>query len=276
MRVIDTEHLGKARVIACFEADGVLVDPGPESTVSTLLAGLGEGFVPRAILLTHIHFDHAGATGALVRRWPEVPVYVHDVGAPHLIAPERLVRSATRLYGEADMQRLWGEVVPVPEDNVQLLRGGETILDGWEVAYTPGHASHHVAYLHDGVAFTGDVAGARIPPSELVVAPTPPPDVDVDAWKQSLDTIAAWAPRALAITHFGRFEDVERHLGACRRALDEEAERVGRLTQEEFVASQIAYYEERTDLGTAETYAQAVPHHHIWLGLNRWREKQAA
>ena len=274
MRVIDTEHLGNPRVIACFEVDGVLVDPGPESTVHTLLAGLGEGFEPRAILLTHIHFDHAGATGALIKRWPDVPVYVHEVGAPHMIRPERLVKSATRLYGEEDMQRLWGEVVPVPEENVNVLTGGETVLEDWEVAYAPGHASHHVAYFHDGVAFTGDVAGARIPPSELVVAPTPPPDIDVDAWKQSLDTVAAWEPRALAITHFGLYEDVERHLADCRRSLDEEVERVGRLTQEEFVASQTAYYEERTDLGTAETYAQAVPHHHIWLGLHRWLEKQ--
>ena len=210
-----------------------------------------------------------------MKRWPDVPVYVHEVGAPHMIRPERLVKSATRLYGEEDMKRLWGEVVPVPEANVNVLSGGETVLDGWEVAYTPGHASHHVSYLHDGVAFTGDVAGARIPPSELVVAPTPPPDIDVDAWKQSLDTVAGWAPRALAITHFGLHEDVERHLADCRRSLDEEIERVGRLTQEEFVASQTAYYEERTDLGTAETYAQAVPHHHIWLGLHRWLEKSS-
>lgn len=274
MRVVDTEHLGNPRVIACFEVDGVLVDPGPESTVPTLLAGLGEGFAPRAILLTHIHFDHAGATGALVRRWPDVPVYVHDVGAPHIIRPERLVKSATRLYGEDGMRRLWGEVVPVPEDNVHVIGGGETVLGDWQVAYTPGHASHHVSYLHDGVAFTGDVAGARIPPSDLVVAPTPPPDIDVDAWKQSLDAIAAWAPRALAVTHFGTFEDVEGHLDRCCRALDEQIERVQRLTEAEFVATQTAYYEESVDLGTAETYAQAVPHHHIWLGLHRWLEKR--
>ena len=276
MRVIDTEHLGHPRVIACFEVDGVLVDPGPESTVATLLAGLGEGFEPRAILLTHIHFDHAGATGALVRRWPDVPVYVHEVGAPHLVDPARLVKSATRLYGEEDMRRLWGEVVPVPEANVEVLGSGEaTILEDWDVAYTPGHASHHVSYLHDGVAFTGDVAGVRVPPTDLVVAPTPPPDVDVEAWKASLDAIAAWSPRALAITHFGLHEDdVPKHLDRCRTALEDEAERVGRLTEAEFVANQIALYEETVDLGTAQTYAQAVPHHHIWLGLRRWLDQR--
>src|SRR3954453_15926521 len=112
MRVIDVRHMGRERVIGCFEHEGVLVDPGPESTVETLLEGLGEGFEPRALLLTHIHFDHAGSSGALVRRWPQLPVYVHAVGAPHMADPERLVRSATRLYGEDGMPELWGEGVP--------------------------------------------------------------------------------------------------------------------------------------------------------------------
>ena len=126
MRVIDTEHLGRRRVIGCWEIDGVLVDPGPESTLATVLAGLEPDFAPRAILLTHIHFDHAGAAGALVKRWPEVPVYVHEVGAPHLADPAKLVKSATRLYGEEGMQRLWGAVTPVPQDNLHVLAGGET------------------------------------------------------------------------------------------------------------------------------------------------------
>ena len=277
MRVIDVEHLGNERVIGCWEHEDVLVDPGPESTVQTLLRGLGEGFEPRAILLTHIHFDHAGATGALLERWPEVPVYVHAVGAPHLIDPERLVKSATRLYGEADMQRLWGKVVPVPEANVTVLEGGETVLGDYRVEYTPGHASHHVSFLHEptGTAFTGDTAGARIPPADLVVAPTPPPDIDVDAWKRSIDLYEQWAPQRLAITHFGEVTDgIGEHLARLRESLDEEVERVGELTQEEFVASQTAFYEEQTDLATAQTYAQAVPHHHIWLGLDRWLSKR--
>jgi glyoxylase-like metal-dependent hydrolase (beta-lactamase superfamily II) len=277
MRVIDVKHLGRERVIGCWEHEGVLVDPGPESTLDTLIAGLGEGFAPRAILLTHIHFDHAGATGALLRRWPDVPVYVHEVGAPHVIDPERLVRSAIRLYGEEDFKRLWGAVVPIPEASVHVLRGGETVLDAFRVEYTPGHASHHVSYLHEptGTALCGDAAGARIPPSELVVAPTPPPDIDVDAWKRSLDVIEGWGAEQLVITHFGIHGDVAAHLERMRAALDDAVTRTEGLTCEEFVASQIAFLEERVDLDTARVYEQAVPPHHIWLGLDRWRSKQA-
>ncbi|MEA2124060.1 MAG: hypothetical protein QOI80_842 [Solirubrobacteraceae bacterium] len=276
MRVIDTKHLGRERVIGCWEHDGVLIDPGPESTVETLLAGLGEGFEARAILLTHIHFDHAGATGALLKRWPDVPVYVHEVGAPHIINPQRLVESATRLYGEADMQRLWGEVVPVPDANVHDLRGGETLLGDYRCEYTPGHASHHVSYFHapTRTALVGDTAGVRIPPSDVVVAPTPPPDVDVAAWKLSIDVIAGWQPDRLALTHFGEAtDDVPEHLERLRAALDEEIERTGRMSEADFVASQAALYDERMDPELAATYAQAVPHHHIWLGLDRWRSR---
>ena len=274
MRVIDTEHLGRHRVIGCWEVDGVLVDPGPESTLPTLLAGLGEGFEPRALLLTHIHFDHAGASGALVKLWPDLPVYVHEAGAPHMADPSRLVRSATRLYGEADMQRLWGAVVAVPEANLHVVSGGETVLDDFRVEYTPGHASHHVSYLHEptGTALVGDVAGVRIPPADLVVAPTPPPDIDVDAWRRSIDLVEGWAPQRLALTHFGEVTgDVPEHLDRLRASLDEQIERTGRLTQEEFVASQVAALEEQADLETARVYEQAVPPHHIWLGLDRWR-----
>jgi glyoxylase-like metal-dependent hydrolase (beta-lactamase superfamily II) len=276
MRVVDTKHLGNERVIGCWEHGGVLVDPGPESTVETLLAGLGEGFHPEAVLLTHIHFDHAGGTGALVERWPDLPVYVHEKGAPHVIDPERLVRSATRLYGEEDMKRLWGDVVPVPERNVHALRGGEQVRGDYRCEYTPGHASHHVCYFHEptATALVGDMAGVRIPPSDLVVAPTPPPDIDIAAWKASVDVIQGWQPERLALTHFGEVtDDIEGHLDRLRASLDEQVERTARLTLEEFVASQTAVYEERVDLDTARTYAQAVPHHHIWLGLDRWRAK---
>ena len=278
MRVVDTEHLGNRQVIGVWEVDGVLVDPGPESTLETVIGTLGESFEPRAVLLTHIHFDHAGASGALVQRFPELQVYVHEVGAPHLADPARLVKSAARLYGEDQMQRLWGDVVPVPEANLRVLSGGETVLDEFQVQYTPGHASHHVSYLHEptGTAFVGDVAGVRIPPAGLVVAPTPPPDVDVDAWRHSVGLVRGWEPQRLALTHFGEVTtDIPGHLDRLLASLDEEIERTGRLTQEEFVASQIAALEEQADLDTAKTYDQAVPAHHIWLGLDRWRSKQA-
>ena len=216
MRQIDVRHRGLEKVIACFEVDGVLVDPGPQSCEDTLLEGLG-GERPKALLLTHIHFDHAGAAGALVRRWPDLEVYVHERGAPHMANPERLVASAARLYGgEEGLRETWGEVVPVPEENLKVLSGGETVL-GFEVEYTPGHASHHVCYFRDGVAFVGDMAGVRVPPYDLTLAPTPPPDIDVEAWERSIDAIAAWEPETLALTHFGTAPPSQ--LAAAREAL---------------------------------------------------------
>jgi glyoxylase-like metal-dependent hydrolase (beta-lactamase superfamily II) len=145
MREIDVRHLGLERVICCFEHDGLLIDPGPESCLDTLLAALG-GERPRAVLLTHIHLDHAGASGALAERFPGLEVYVHERGAPHMADPERLLASAARLYGD-DMDRLWGRVLPVPESSLRVLRGSEQV-HGLDVAYAPGHASHHVVY-HD-------------------------------------------------------------------------------------------------------------------------------
>ena len=224
MRQIDLLHRGREKVIACFALDGVLVDPGPQSCEDTLLEALG-GDQPEALLLTHIHFDHAGAAGALVRRWPELEVYVHERGARHLADPARLVASAARLYGgEEGLHEIWGEVVPVPEDRLRVLTGGERVR-GFAVEYTPGHASHHVCYLHEesGVAFVGDMAGVRIPPYDLTLAPTPPPDIDVEAWERSLDTIAAWEPDTLALTHFGTADDPPGQLAAVREALQWQA-----------------------------------------------------
>jgi len=275
MRVIDLNHLGTDRVIAAWEHDGVLVDPGPQSTEAALLQGLREER-PRAVLLTHIHFDHAGASGALVRRWPDMPVYVHERGAPHLADPGRLVASAGRLYGPENMQRLWGDVLPVPAENLHVLAGGETVLDAFEVAYTPGHASHHVAYLHrdTGMAFCGDVAGVRIPPADYVVAPTPPPEVDVEAWERSLDQLEAWAPATLALTHFGQVDDVGPHLLAVRERLHEQALLAARHGREAFVAGLRQRVAER--VGDLEPqYEQAVPPEHVFLGLERWHRKRA-
>ena len=271
MRAIDLLHLGREKVICCWQLDGVLVDPGPESCVETLVAALGDER-PRALLLTHIHFDHAGASGALVRRWPELPVYVHENGAPHLADPERLVASATRLYGEEGMRRLWGEVVPVPEENLRVLTGGERGVEGgFRVEYTPGHASHHVSFLHEdsGWAFVGDVAGVRIPPSRLVVAPTPPPDIDVAAWDRSIELVAGWEPARLALTHFGAVEDPPAQLAACREALHEQADLAARGDHDAFVAALRERVHTGGD-GEAEAFEQAAPYEHLWLGLERW------
>jgi glyoxylase-like metal-dependent hydrolase (beta-lactamase superfamily II) len=272
MRVIDVRHMGRDRVIGCWEVDGFLIDPGPESSLETLLEGLG-GTEPRAILLTHIHFDHAGATGAILRRWPDLPVYVHERGAPHLVDPERLVRSATRLYGEEGMRDLWGEVVPVPEANLRVLKGGERDVEGaFRVEYTPGHASHHVCFLHEptGTALVGDVGGVRIPPSDVVVAPTPPPDIDLEAWEASLRAVEAWGPERLAITHFGQVDDVPRHMSAMRASMDEQAELAREVDLDEFIERHIDRMEELAGPEVARMYLQAAPPDHLWLGLDRY------
>jgi glyoxylase-like metal-dependent hydrolase (beta-lactamase superfamily II) len=275
MRVIDVEHLGRPHVIGCWKVGEVLVDPGPESSLPTLLAALGEER-PRAILLTHIHLDHAAATGALVRRWPDLEVYVHERGAPHLVDPTKLLASAERLYGEA-MERLWGEIVPVPEANVTALSGGETVL-GMRVAYTPGHASHHVCYLHtdSGTAFVGDVAAVRIPGSNLTVPPTPPPDIDVEAWEDSIGIVEGWAPKRLALTHFGAIEDPMPHLAEVRERLHEEA----RLARELNEAAYERHHRERVAAAAsseevAAELIQCVPPEYQWRGLDRYWRKRA-
>jgi glyoxylase-like metal-dependent hydrolase (beta-lactamase superfamily II) len=274
MRLIDVMHLGRPRVIGCWHIGDVLVDPGPSSCLEALLSGLGEER-PRAILVTHIHLDHAGATGSLVRRWPDLEVYVHERGAPHLIDPARLLESARRLYGE-NMGPWWGEVAPVPEANVTPLLGGERLLDGrFEVAYTPGHASHHVAYLHDRTAFVGDVGGARIEAGGLTILPAPPPDIDVEAWHESLDRVRAWRPRRLAITHFGAHEDVEAQLDAAASWLDEWAERARDEDRATFVADLNAQIEADSDPELRAAYAMAAPPELSYAGLERYWRKRA-
>ncbi len=274
MRVIDVMHLGRPHVIGCWEVDGTLVDPGPESSLSTLLAALGDE-QPRALLLTHIHLDHAAATGALVRRFPELDVYVHERGAPHLIDPSRLLASAERLYGDA-MERLWGEIVPVPEENVKPLSGGERVL-GMQVAYTPGHASHHVSYLHEesGTAFVGDVAAVRIPPSGLIVPPTPPPDIDIETWQDSIGIVESWAPERLALTHFGQVDEPGAHLAQVRERLREEAELARELSEAEYEQRHRERVAASADPETAAELIQCVPPEYQWRGLDRyWRKRE--
>jgi glyoxylase-like metal-dependent hydrolase (beta-lactamase superfamily II) len=277
VRVIDVLHLGNERVIGCWEHEGVLVDPGPESCLDTLLEGIGHER-PRALLLTHIHFDHAGASGALVERWPDLPVYVHRRGARHLADPERLVSSATRIYGEEGMRTLWGRVVPVPEANLHALDGGETVLGDYRVEYTPGHASHHVCYLHEpsGMALVGDVGGVRIDPVDMVIAPTPPPDIDIEAWDRSLDILRGWAPTRLGLTHFGPVEDVARQLDEVHEALHLEAAKAKELELDAFVEWQRGRIEALSDRETAAAAVQAAPPEHLWHGLRRyWKIKES-
>jgi glyoxylase-like metal-dependent hydrolase (beta-lactamase superfamily II) len=269
-RLIDTMHLGHDRVIGAYDIDGVVVDPGPATTVETLLAEVE----PRALMLTHIHLDHAGASGVLVRRFPKLKVYVHERGAPHLIDPAKLLESASRLYGD-DMERLWGEVEAVPEERLRALSGGETV-EGFRVEYAPGHASHHVAYLHEasGDAYVGDVGGVRVPPHDFTLAPTPPPDIDLEKWHQSLDLVEGWKPERLGLTHFGYVDDVDAQLDRVRTWLDE----VGPLARDESTEEFARRVEERMRSATSDEagdrLVQAAPPDQMHLGLARyWRKK---
>lgn len=279
MRPIDLRHLGHERVIGSWLVGDVLIDPGPESCLQTLLAGLG-GRQPRAIALTHIHLDHAGATGALVERFPDVEVWVHERGARHLIDPAKLLASAGRLYG-SDMQRLWGAVLPVPDERVRPLQGGETldtpsgVHGGFRVAYTPGHASHHVAYLHTDSAtvFSGDVGGVRVAQDGGVLAPTPPPDIDLAAWRASLEQIEGWRPSAIVPTHFGRYEDVAEHIAQLRERLGEWERLAAAGDEGEFVRVLGERMRIDGDPEAAVAYQQAMPADQSYAGMRRYLEK---
>ncbi len=274
MRLIDVMHLGRPQVIGAWLVGDVLIDPGPTSCLDTLLDGLG-GERPRALLLTHIHLDHAGASGSLVQRWPDLEVYVHERGARHMVSPDRLLDSARQLYGP-DMDRLWGEMIPVPEDKIHVLHGGETLFGGeFEVAYTPGHASHHVSFLHGGTAFVGDVGGVRIAGSRLTIPPSPPPDIDVEKWHASIDQIRAWRPRRLVMTHFGESEDVDGQLAELGSRLDDWATRAREQDLETFVAGVQDEIAQHVDAETALAYDQAAPPEQLYAGLERYWRKRA-
>jgi glyoxylase-like metal-dependent hydrolase (beta-lactamase superfamily II) len=273
MRVIDLLHLGNERVIGCWQVDDILIDPGPASCLEVLLGALEDR--PRALLLTHIHLDHAGATGSLVKRWPDLEVYVHEQGAPHLAHPARLLESAQRLYGD-DMERLWGEFLPVPEANLHVLSGGEKLFNGrFEVAYTPGHASHHVSYRHEQTAFVGDVAGVRITPETLTVPPTPPPDIDIEGWHASIDQLLRWKPERLAMTHFGANDDIGGQLADLADRLDTWAALVHTEDLQTFVGIVEGEIERGASAAHRVAYKQAAPPEQIYAGLERyWRKRE--
>lgn len=222
--LLDHHFRGSPGVIASYLiADGdalTLIETGPASTMETLLAGVRQaGFDPDQIgdiIVTHIHLDHAGGAGALLRRLPRARLHVHPIGAPHMIDPAKLMASATRIYGDL-MGPLWGEMLPVPKDRLHILADGETISTGGRTlrAYdTPGHANHHIAlYERDtGVVFTGDVAGVRLAGIRHVRPPTPPPEFSPEKWQASIATLRSLNPSRLYLTHFGAYDDVDWHL----------------------------------------------------------------
>ena len=274
---LDLRHLGHERVIGAYlvqTEDGLaLNDCGPTTCVPELKARLAERGLElsdvRHLLLSHIHLDHAGAAGVLVREHPELQVHVSEIGAPHLIDPSRLEASARRLYGD-EFDTLWGELAPVPEGNVVVV---DAQVVGLECFPSPGHASHHVCYLDgDGTLYAGDAAGVRILPSSFVLPPTPPPEVDLEAWAATLDEIERRSPERLALIHFGVTEDPQRHLGELRRRLGDWSERVRDGASEEQFEELAA-----ADLGAdREAYQQAMPFWQSYAGLKRYWEKRAA
>jgi glyoxylase-like metal-dependent hydrolase (beta-lactamase superfamily II) len=280
-QLIDLEHLGRKRVIGSYLLAGdepALVDCAPASCLEQLRAGLSEHGLGvgelRHLVLTHIHLDHAGAAGSLVAENPGLLVHVSEVGAPHLVDPSRLERSARRLYGDA-FDRLWGPLLPVPAENVRVL--GNRVLD-LEAFPTPGHASHHVSFLAaDGSCFTGDAAGVRIPPGRYVAPVAPPPDIDVEAWERTLAAIEERRPERLLLAHFGVADDPAFHVAELRTALRTWAERAREGSEEEFVRAAEADVRAAADRATADLFEQAGPFWQSYAGLRRyWDKKEEA
>jgi glyoxylase-like metal-dependent hydrolase (beta-lactamase superfamily II) len=293
---VDLNFLGRRHAIATGVISGpgsvALVDPGPSTCLEALERGLhsqGVNFEDVThLLLTHIHLDHAGATGTIVKRYPHITVMVHQRGTPHMVDPTKLLESATRLYG-ADMDRLWGEVLPVPRANIVELTGGERIEAGgrqFASAYTPGHASHHVSYFDSGsgVAFVGDTAGVCID-GGYVMPPTPPPDIDIELWTDSVRRIESWNPQTLFITHFGPsltpprthlqmlLDNLKTTSRLARETLNEgetDEERRAKFVDE-------LRRELRRHMTDAQlsTYGVVAPFDLLWMGLARyWRKRR--
>ncbi len=293
--LIDLEYLGYPEAIASclLEGDGALalVDPGPASCLKTLKAKLAQRGLKladlSALLLTHIHLDHAGASGVLVRENPRLRVYVHERGAPHMADPSKLLASAGRLYGD-QMERLWGEVAPVPTQNLHTLSGGEKLSVGartLKVAYTPGHAIHHVSYFDEatGIAFVGDTGGLRYPNFTTVLPLTPPPDIDLEAWQESWRKLRAWQPERLFPTHFGPATDVEAHLAQLEERTHRWAEIVrATLAQDGSDADRAARFLQLVESELRRELPAAAVRRHLvgtapeqcWYGLARyWRKR---
>jgi glyoxylase-like metal-dependent hydrolase (beta-lactamase superfamily II) len=296
IEIIDLEFMGTEEIIASFLLTGgnsaAIVETGPSTCIENLLRGLEDnGVAPEdveKVLLTHIHLDHSGASGVLTDRLPNATFYVHEVGYQHLVDPSKLLKSASRIYGDR-MEELWGEVRPVPKDRIVTLEGGEEIEAAGGVLaahYTPGHAYHHLAFHEpgSGMLFAGDVGGVRMPGQSYVKPPTPPPEVDIEAWKGSIETVRKLDPGFICPTHFGCYEDVGRHLGELEQRLEdwllivEERMDEGR-SQEDIVEELEARGDEEmlregADPEDSERYELAANYEMLVAGLMRYVSRQ--
>jgi len=294
--ILDTNWMGRPRSIAAvlLESAGhrAILDPGPASTLGTVRELLGKRGVRvtdlNAIVLTHIHLDHAGATGALVKENPKLEVHVHKAGMLHMADPAKLLASAERLW-PGHLQILFGETLPVPFANLRMLKGGETLSLGTrnlEVVYTPGHASHHVSYFDssDGTAFVGDTAGFHIEGEPFVVPLAPPPDIDLEGWSASLNAIASRKPERLFLTHFGYSNNPMAHIEEYRRNLARWAALAAEILRstpdaqaglDAFVTETSKELEQRLTPSEAEHYIFNCGLNLTWLGLARYHRKRA-
>ncbi len=228
---ISLPFLGEEEIIGSYLLSGgnelAIIDPGPGSMIEPLLDAIRQaGFDPQDVthlLATHVHLDHAGSVGSLVKHMPRAKVYAHSKGVPHLLDTTKVVASATRIYGDR-MQQLWGEIESTPADRLQTMEGGDMLNVAGrrlEVHYTPGHAVHHVVFFdaHSGDLFAGDTAGVRLQGVDYVRPPTPPPDIDIEAWSESMDTIKKLRPDVLYLGHFGATRNATQHLERLREQL---------------------------------------------------------
>jgi glyoxylase-like metal-dependent hydrolase (beta-lactamase superfamily II) len=294
---LDNLWMSRPRTIAAalLESDGhrAIIDPGPGSTLETLrqslrARGVGIGDLD-AILLTHIHLDHAGATGALVGENPRLAVYVHHKGAPHMIDPSKLLASAARLWPN-DLQILFGDTLPVPTENLRILEGRETLTLGerkLEVVYTPGHASHHVTYfdIKESVAFVGDTAGVRIEGNSFAMPATPPPDVDLELWDASFAAILEHHPARLFLTHFGYSDNPPEHILLFRERLHRWAALTANILRsavsdtaamDSFMSASYAEISQNLPPEEVDHYAFSAGLNLSFLGLARYLGKQAS
>ncbi len=276
---IDTRYLGQAQQICCWRVDEhTIVDPGPTVSLDAIREELGNAEL-RRILITHIHLDHSGGVGVLLREHPDAEVWVSVRGGRHLIAPERLIASAEQVYGGAEeLARLFGEIAPVPAERVRIVaeHGAETVEE-FEVVETPGHAKHHVSFFHTGTgdAYVGDTASVRLPGFDFVLPMTTPPDVDRAAWNRSLDAIEAWEPRRLMLTHFGAFDDVAAHIARTRAGLAAWGDLAAELDAATWGRALGAAVAAATGRDEVKGYATTMPPETLWQGLQIERERLA-